>query len=49
MHFYTDDAVLLDELAALFRGSLGGGGSVGAINDVFTSKRPGETLTGARS
>lgn len=31
VHFYTDDAVLLDELAALFRGSLGEGQSVAAI------------------
>jgi len=31
VQFYTDDAVLLDELAALFRGSLGEGQSVAAI------------------
>ena len=31
VHFYTDDAVLLDELAALFRGSLGEGQSIAAI------------------
>ncbi len=31
VQFYTDDAVLLDELAALFRGSLGEGRSVAAI------------------
>ena len=30
VQFYTDDAVLLDELAALFRGSLGEGRSVAA-------------------
>lgn len=31
LQFYTDDAVLLDELAVLFRGSLGEGRSVAAI------------------
>jgi DNA-binding NarL/FixJ family response regulator len=31
VQFYTDDAVLLDELSALFRGSLGEGRSVAAI------------------
>jgi hypothetical protein len=31
VQFYTDDAVLLDELAALFRGSLGEGRAVAAI------------------
>lgn len=31
VHFYTDDAVLLDELAVLFRRTLGEGQSVAAI------------------
>lgn len=39
VQFYTDDAVLLDELAALFRGSLGEGRSVAAI--IKSSHRSG--------
>jgi DNA-binding NarL/FixJ family response regulator len=39
VQFHTDDAVLLDELAALFRGSLGRGCSVAAI--ITSSHRNG--------
>jgi hypothetical protein len=39
VQFYADDAVLLDELAALFRGSLGEGRSVAAI--ITSSHRSG--------
>jgi len=46
--FYTDDGVLLDELAALFRAALGKGQSVATIMTSSHLKRLGEAITRAK-